>query len=104
MQAIIETGGKQYKVAEGTVLYIEKIDGEAGQKVVFDHILAVFQDGKLKVESPYVTGVTVEGKVVKQGKNKKVVVYKMHPKKNYRKKQGHRQPYTKVQIDKVALA
>ena len=103
MQAIIETGGKQYKVAEGAVIYIEKLDGDTGDTILFDRVLAVFEDEKLKTGTPYITDVTVEGKVIKQGRNKKVVVFKMNAKKNYRRKQGHRQPYTKVQIGKFNL-
>ena len=103
MQAIIETGGKQYKVSEGSIIYIEKLDGETSESVVFNQVLAVFEDDKLKVGAPYLDGVSVEGKVVKQGKNKKILVYKMNAKKNYRRRKGHRQPYTKIQIDKLNL-
>ena len=97
MKAIIETGGKQYTVEEGKVLFIEKLDVEEGNTVTFDKVLMA--DGK--VGMPYLDGATVTGEVVKQGKNKKVVVFKYTPKKNYHKTQGHRQPYTKVEIKSI---
>lgn len=101
MYAIVKTGGKQYKVSEGDVIYIEKLDVADGEKVVFDEILVVSKDGDVKVGSPVVSGAKVEGTVVKNGRGKKIIVFKYKPKKDYRKKQGHRQPYTKVQIDKI---
>lgn len=94
MYAIIETGGKQYRVTENDVLYIEKLDVEADAEIVFDKILMVND----KFGKPYVKGAKVVAKAVKNGKAKKIIVYKYKPKKNYHKKQGHRQPYTKVQI------
>ena len=97
MKAVIETGGKQYYVEEGTVLYIEKLDVEAGKEVSFDKVLMV--NGK--AGSPYVTGAKVVAEVVKHGKAKKVVVYKYNAKKNYHRTQGHRQPYTKVEIKTI---
>ena len=97
MKAIIETGGKQYYVEEGTILYIEKLDGEAGSKVKFDKVLMV--NGN--VGFPYVDRAKVEGEIVKQGKNKKIKVFKYNQKKNYHRTQGHRQPYTKVEIKKI---
>ena len=97
MKAVIETGGKQYYVSEGSVLYIEKLDKEDGAKVKFDKVLMVDDT----VGNPTVAGASVEGKIVKNGKAKKIIVYKHHPKKNYHKKQGHRQPYTKVEITKI---
>jgi large subunit ribosomal protein L21 len=100
MYAIIEAGGKQYRVEEGQELYIEKVNAEAGETVTFDRVLMV-GGNDVKVGSPLVDGATVTAKVEKQGRNKKVVVYKFKPKKNYRRKQGHRQPYTKVVIDKI---
>ncbi|WLD95430.1 50S ribosomal protein L21 [Alkalihalobacillus sp. AL-G] len=100
MYAIIEAGGKQYRVEEGQELYIEKVNAEAGETVTFDRVLMVGGDD-VKVGSPLVDGATVTAKVEKQGRNKKIVVYKFKPKKNYRRKQGHRQPYTKVVIDKI---
>ena len=97
MKAVIETGGKQYYVEEGSVIYVEKLDAEVGSKIKFDHVLMV--NGVLG--KPYVANVTVEGEVVKHGKNKKIVVFKYNAKKKYRKTQGHRQPYTKIEIVKV---
>lgn len=97
MKAIIETGGKQYIVKEGTEIFVEKLVGEAGDKVTFDKV--VYADGKLG--RPYLTDVKVVGEIVKQGKQKKVIVFKYNPKKNYHKTQGHRQPYTKVVIKSI---
>ena len=96
MKAVIETGGKQYYVSEGSVLYIEKLDKEDGAKVKFDKVLMVDD----KVVTPYLDA-TVTAEVVKHGKSKKIKVYKYNQKKNYRRKQGHRQPYTKVEITKI---
>lgn len=101
MYAIVKTGGKQYRVSEGDVLYIEKLDIAEGEKVVFEEILVVSKEGEVLVGAPVVEGAKVEGTVLKQGKGKKVIVFKYKPKKDYRKKQGHRQPYSKVQIDKI---
>ena len=95
MYAVIETGGKQYKVSEGDVIFIEKLDAEAGAAVTFDKVLAVGEGADIKVGAPSVAGASVEASVVKNGKSKKIVVFKMKPKKGYRKKQGHRQAYTK---------
>ncbi len=103
MYAIIETGGKQYSVKEGDVVFIEKLPLSAEEKVTFDKVLAVVGDGVQKFGTPAVEGASVTGTIVKNGKSKKIIVYKMHPKKNYRRKQGHRQPYTKVQIDKISV-
>ena len=97
MKAVIETGGKQYYVEEITVLYVEKLDAEAGKEFTFDKVLMV--NGK--TGSPYASGAKVVAEVVKHGKAKKVVVYKYNPKKNYHKTQGHRQPYTKVEIKTI---
>ena len=96
--AIIETGGKQYKVAAGDAIYVEKLDAAEGEKVVFDKV--VFVDGK--VGAPFVEGASVSGTVEKHGKEKKVVTFKYKPKKHSHAKQGHRQPYTKVVIDALA--
>ena len=96
MHAIIETGGKQYKVAEGDVLFIEKLNNEAGDEIKFDKVLAVLGD-EPKFGTPVVEGASV----VKNGKGKKVVIFKYKPKKGYRLRQGHRQPYTKVEIKKI---
>ncbi len=104
MYAIIESCGKQYKVAEGDVVFFEKLDAEEGKKVTFDKIILVSEEGKIQVGTPYVKGVKVEGKVISHGKGKKIIVFKMKPKKNYRRKQGHRQPYTKVEITSIKTA
>jgi len=101
MHAIIETGGKQYKVTEGDTLFIEKLASEAGENVTFDKVLAVIDGDKITVGTPVVEGAKVDASVVKNGKGKKVRVFKYTPKKGYRKRQGHRQPYTKVQIGAI---
>jgi len=101
MYAIIETGGKQYRVQEGDVVTIEKLDVEAGQKVEFDKVLVLAEEGDLKVGAPYVEGAVVSGEVVENGKGKKVIIFKYKSKKDYRKKQGHRQPYTMVKIESL---
>ena len=102
MKAVIMTGGKQYTVAEGDVLYIEKLNAEAEATVKFD-VLAVLDGENTKIGTPVVEGAAVEAKVVKNGKAKKITVFKYKPKKNEKKKIGHRQPYTKVEITKIAL-
>ena len=102
MFAIITTGGKQYKVNEGDVIFIEKLDVEAGEKVTFDKVLALSNDNGFTAGAPYVEGASVEASVVKNGKGKKIHVLKYKPKKDSKKKIGHRQPYTKVQIEKIA--
>ena len=101
--AIIETGGKQYRVKEGDVLFIEKLPAQESSAVKFDNVLAVFGDSGPKFGTPYVEGASVSADIVKNGKAKKIVVYKMRPKKGYRVKQGHRQPYTKVTIGKITV-
>ena len=101
MYAIIEACGKQYKVAEGDVVFFEKLDVEEGKKVKFDNVMLLSDNGKVEVGNPYVKGAKVEGKVVSHGKAKKILVYKYKAKKNYRRTQGHRQPYTKVEITSV---
>ena len=114
MNAIIVTGGKQYKVAEGDVVYIEKLDQEAGdtvkfdqvlaiQEIVFDQVLAILDGDKATFGTPVVEGASVEGKIVKNGKGKKIRIFKYNAKKGYRKRQGHRQPYTKVEIGKISV-
>jgi large subunit ribosomal protein L21 len=103
MTAILETGGKQYRVAEGDIIYVEKLDADEGSDVTFGTVVAVFDDGKIKTGDPYVAGVIITAGVIKNGKAKKIIVYKMKPKKNYRRKQGHRQPYTKLQIKTISL-
>lgn len=99
--AIIVTGGKQYRVAEGDVIFVEKLDVEAGETVKFDRVLAVIDEDKAVFGTPVVENAVVSGNVVKNGKSKKIRVYKMKPKKVYRRTQGHRQPYTKVEITKI---
>ena len=101
MYAIIVAGGKQYKVAEGDTIYIEKLEAADGETVSFDNVLAVEKDGDMTVGAPYVEGAKVSGKVVKTGKGKKIMVFKFKAKKNYRRRQGHRQPYTKVTIEAI---
>ena len=103
MHAIIETGGKQYKVAEGDTLFIEKLPNEAGETVTFDKVLAVIDGDKITVGTPVVEGAKVDASVVKNGKGKKILVFKYKPKKGYRKRQGHRQPYTKVTIGAISM-
>lgn len=100
MYAIIATGGKQYRVSEGDVIYIEKIDAQVDSTVAFD-VLLLGNDGEVKIGTPVVEGVKAEGKVVGQVRGEKIVVFKYKSKKNYRRKQGHRQPYTKVEITKI---
>ena len=99
--AIIETGGKQYRVSEGDVIFVEKLDAEEGSSVTFDKVLAVVDGDASSFGAPYIDGAAVTGVVVKQGKSKKIRVYKMKPKKGYRRTQGHRQPYTKVEIGSI---
>ena len=103
MKAIIVTGGKQYTVSEGDVLYIEKLIAEQEATVKFDEVLAVLDGENTKIGTPVVEGASVEAKVVKNGKGKKITVFKYKAKKNEKKKIGHRQPYTKVEITKIAL-
>ena len=99
--AIIVTGGKQNRVAEGDVILVEKLDVEAGETVKCDRVLAVIDEDKAVFGTPVVENAVVSGNVVKNGKSKKIRVYKMKPKKGYRRTQGHRQPYTKVEITKI---
>mgnify|MGYP005793905419 FL=1 len=100
MYAIIVTGGKQYKVEEGKSIFVEKLDAKQGDKVTFDKVVLVSGDDT-KIGTPFVDGAAVEGTVDKQGKEKKVVTFKYKPKKHTHTKQGHRQPYTKVMINKI---
>ena len=104
MYAIIEACGKQYKVAEGDVIFFEKLDAEEGKKVKFDNVILVSNEENVQVGNPYVKGAKVEGKVISHGKAKKIIVFKYKAKKNYRRKQGHRQPFTKVEITSIKLA
>ena len=101
MYAIIRTGGKQYRVSEGDVLNVEKLNVEEGQEVVFDEVLTVVNDGDVKVGAPTVAGAKVTAKVAKQGKADKIFVFKYRAKSNYRKRQGHRQPFTRVEITSI---
>ena len=103
MYAVIEACGKQYKVTKGDVVFFEKLDAEEGKKVTFDKVVLLSDDGKVEVGAPYVKGIKVEGKVVAHGKGKKIIVFKYKAKKNYKRKQGHRQPYTKVEITAIKL-
>lgn len=101
MYAIVETGGKQYQVEEGRYLDVELLEGEKDSKVVFDKIVMIVNGKKSKVGQPYVSGASAEGTILGNGKAKKIIVYKQRPKKGYRKKQGHRQGYTRVMINKI---
>ena len=101
MYAVVATGGKQYKVAEGDILRVEKLAGDIGSEVAFDNVL-VFSDGEnVKIGQPALDGATVHGQIVAQGKSKKIIVFKYKRRKRYRRKQGHRQPYTAVRIDRI---
>ena len=101
MYAVVATGGKQYKVSEGDVIYVEKLDAEVDATVELDNVLAVSKEDGLVLGKPVVEGAKVVAKVVSQGKAKKVIVFKYKRKKDYRRKQGHRQPYTKLMIEKI---
>lgn len=102
MFAIFEIGGKQYKVSEGDIVYLEKMNAQEGETVKFENVLALSDGDKFVVGQPTVSGASVEATVAKNGKQKKIVVLRYKAKKNEKKKQGHRQPYTKVQITKIA--
>lgn len=101
MYAVVETGGKQYRVQEGDIVFVEKIDIEEGEKIDLSKVLLVSKEDDLIVGKPYVEGAKVEATVLEQGKAKKIIIFKYKAKKNYRKKQGHRQPYTKLKIEKI---
>ena len=101
MYAIIATGGKQYRVSEGDVIFVEKLSGEVDDALVFTDVLTVVQDGDVKIGAPFIEGAKVTAKVLKQDKNKKIIIYKYKSKANYRRKTGHRQPYPKVSIEKI---
>jgi large subunit ribosomal protein L21 len=103
MYAIIQTGGKQYRVEEGSVLEVELLPAEVGTEVGFDHVLAVKKENRLEVGQPYLDGAVVRAKVLDHGKGKKIIVFKYKAKKNYRRKQGHRQPFTRVLIEKIEV-
>ncbi|MFP4287260.1 MAG: 50S ribosomal protein L21 [Candidatus Izemoplasmataceae bacterium] len=100
MYAVIETGGKQQRVTEGAEIYVEKVNASVGDVITFDNVLMIGGDN-LTVGNPFVKGAKVEAKVVKHGKQKKIIVFKYKPKKNYKRKQGHRQPYTKLEITSI---
>ncbi|HSQ33420.1 MAG TPA: 50S ribosomal protein L21 [Peptostreptococcaceae bacterium] len=101
MYAIVKTGGKQYRVSEGDVIFVEKLEVNEGDVVTLDEVLACSKEGNLVLGSPVVEGVSVQAKVVEQGRGKKIIVFKYKAKKDYRKKQGHRQAYTKLLIEKI---
>ena len=102
MYAVVETGGKQFIVREGDVIFVEKLDSAVESEVVLERVLLVSNDdGTINVGAPYVEGATVSAKVLAQGKAKKIIVFKFKPKKGYKRKQGHRQLYTKLQIEKI---
>lgn len=103
MYAIMQTGGKQYRVAEGDTIFVEKLDAEEGAEVTFDKVLAVIDGEDVKVGKPLVEGASVAGKVVAHGKGKKILVFKYKAKANYRRRQGHRQPFTRVLIGKISV-
>lgn len=100
MYAIIQTGGKQYKVSEGDQIVVEKIEGDVDSEVVLDKVLSIIGDN-VKVGKPFIDGAKVTAKIVEHGKEKKILVFKYKAKSNYRKRQGHRQPYTKLSITKI---
>ena len=101
MYAIVESCGRQYKVSEGDTIFFEKLDAKEGEKITFDNVVLVSDDKDVKIGTPYVKGAKVEGTVISHGKGKKIIVYKYRAKKNYRRTQGHRQPYTKVEIKSI---
>lgn len=101
MYAVIQTGGKQYKVTEGEILKVEKLAGEAGDKLTLDQVLMVKDDNGTRIGIPMVQGAQVIAELIEQGREKKIVVYKYKKRKNYRRKQGHRQSYTKIKIEKI---
>ena len=103
MYAVVETGGKQYRVQEGDEIIVEKLGVEEDAEVVFDKVLAAGEGSDIRIGAPYVEGAEVKGTVVENGKAQKVIVFKFKAKKDYRKKRGHRQPYTKVKIDSIVL-
>jgi len=101
MYAIIETGGKQYRVSEGDVIFVEKLAKEIGETIDFEKVLTISKNDKLSIGSPIIDGAKVVGKILSHGKDKKILIFRYRPKKSSSKKQGHRQPYTKVQIEKI---
>lgn len=101
MYAIIKTGGKQYKVAEGETLLIEKLEAAVGDSIVFDQVLTCVNGSDVKIGQPLVQGASVKAKIVEHGKGEKIFVFKYKAKSNYRRRQGHRQPFTKVEIETI---
>lgn len=101
MYAVIETGGKQYRVTEGETIAVEKLAAQEGDAVEFDRVLTVVKDGEVQIGQPLVAGAKVIGKVLKQGKQKKILIFRYKAKSNYRRRQGHRQPFTQVAIEKI---
>ena len=103
MYAMIESCGRQYKVQKGDVVFFEKVEGEEGKSINFENVVLVSDEKETKIGNPYIKGAKVTGKIVSHGKHKKIIVFKFKPKKNYRRKQGHRQPYTKVEITDILV-
>ncbi len=101
MYAIVETGGKQYRVSEGDTVKVERLDGEEGSEIVFDRVLALFDGKEMKLGQPFLENSQVRGRLLSQGRSRKIIVFKYKPKKNYRRKKGHRQSFTQVRIDKI---
>ncbi len=101
MFAVIKTGGKQYLVSPGTKIKVEKIEKEEGSEISFSEVLLLEKDGKLEIGNPFVKGAKVIGKILRHGKHKKVVIFKYKPKKRYKVKKGHRQPFTEIQISQI---
>ncbi len=104
MYAIIETGGKQYRVEEGKTVRVEKLPAEKGEEIVFDRVLLYGGGGENEIGCPYLEGCRVRGRVTVQGRGRKIIVFKYKPKKNYRRKQGHRQPFTEVMINQIEVS
>jgi large subunit ribosomal protein L21 len=104
LYAIFETGGKQYKVEEGDIVFLERLGGAEGDEVTFDKVLAFYSEGQIDFGTPYLRGASVVAKVLRHGKDKKIVVFKYKAKKGYRRKKGHRQPNTKVQVERISYA
>ncbi|AEE91663.1 ribosomal protein L21 (BL20) [Tepidanaerobacter acetatoxydans Re1] len=101
MYAVIETGGKQYRVSEGDIIQVEKLPADVGESIEIDKVMALSEDNGLKVGKPWLENAKVTAKVLRHGKSDKIIVFKYKPKKNYRKRQGHRQPFTEIQIEKI---